>query len=286
MTKKYNEMFYESSSWKKIKTFDLVTVTPELAEDLLRLNTQNRPMKNNVIERYSNDMKAGKFFFTGESIKISRDGVLLDGQHRLISVVNTRVPIKTNIQTGLDPAIFTVLDTGSLRSFSDILALKDYKYYNSLPAVSKFITLIEAGNGFGNLTGKHLRGNEAMLALVQTLDKELLEESCKLAFDFKRTKFIEYTLIVAFLYVLTTKGRSQDAQDFLQLLSTGDGLGSSSNSAVWLLRNRLIENLTSSTRLTLDAKYFLLASCWNAYVKQKPMKKLPKITPEMPNLLH
>lgn len=285
MTKKYNEMFHESSSWKKLKHFDLITITPDLAQDLLKLNTENRPVKSNVLERYTADLKAGKFHFTGETIKISREGKLLDGQHRLLAVIATGLPMKTNLQAGLDPAIFTVLDTGSTRSIADVLALKNYKYYNNISGAAKLIHIITSGNSFGSLTSKHIRGNDAQLALVQTLDKDLLEDSCRISIESKRCKFIDQSLIIAFVYILSTRGRLKEAETFLHLLSTGDGLGSTANSSIWLLRNRLIENLTSSTKLTLEAKYFLLVSCWNVFLKGRSMKRLPKVTEELPELL-
>jgi hypothetical protein len=282
MTKTYNTMFHTSSSWKKTKLFELVTVTPDLANDLLRLNTQNRPVKSVVLNRYISDMKAGKFVFSGDAIKISKEGVLLDGQHRLLAVVSSGISIQTHIQSGLDPAVFTVLDTGSPRTISDIMALKNYKYYSSVAPVARIIRAIEKGLTVSNTDGTLAnRKNDAQLALVQSMDKDLLEESCKVAHEFRaRHKLVELSLLAAMYYVLSTKGRGSEAKTFLDLLSLGDGLGSTTNSSIWLLRNRLIDNLSSSTKLTLNAKYFLLVSCWNHFIKNRSMKRLPKITDE------
>ena len=108
--RKYNEMFHESSSWKKQKLFEKVTVTPELAGALLKLNTENRPVKPQVVSKYAKELDEGTFHFTGDAIKISKEGVLLDGQHRLLAVVKADKPMQMHIQAGLDPQVFLVLD--------------------------------------------------------------------------------------------------------------------------------------------------------------------------------
>ncbi len=284
--RKYNEMYHTSSGWKKEILFEKVVVTPELATALLKLNTENRPVKSGVLAKYIKDLQNGTFHFTGDSIKISKDKVLLDGQHRLMAIVSADIPMKLHIQAGLDPAVFTVLDTGSSRSISDIMALKHYKYYTQVATVARLVDTILKDKPIGGADSKLTRGNNEQLAIVESLDKDLLEESCTVAMESRnRNRLIDRNLIAAMHYVIALGDKKSTFQDFVYLLSTGDGLGSSNFTSVWLLRNKLIENMTAHSKLTMSAKYFLLVSCWNAFVKNKVMKRLPKFDETQPQML-
>ena len=62
---------------------ELVTITPEIAEMLLARNPDNRHRSPDVVNRYASDMRSGRWSLTGESLKISTDGLLNDGQPRI-----------------------------------------------------------------------------------------------------------------------------------------------------------------------------------------------------------
>src|ERR1044071_5653365 len=115
-SKKFNQLFHDSGSWKKVTVFANVEVTPEIAADLLTLNDENRPVKPSVVKQYVDDMRKGKWHFAGDSVKISKTGRLLDGQHRLMAIVQSGIPQTFNIQSGLENDSFQVMDIGKLRS--------------------------------------------------------------------------------------------------------------------------------------------------------------------------
>lgn len=280
-------MFYESGSWKKDKLFQKVTVTPDLANDLLRLNTENRPVKPMVVNKYAKELDEGTFHFTGDAIKISKEGVLLDGQHRLLAIVKSGKPMQMHIQSGLDPNVFLVLDTGTQRTISDIMGLKHYKYYNKVASVARIIHTIQNKEPIGGVEGRAKRQHSVLLKMVESLDKDRLEEACATGHDARlRAKFIDSNLIAAMDYIISSHGKGDEFKQFCKLLSTGDGLGSSNHSSIWLLRERLIDDLRSHTKLTTTARYFLLVNTWNAYLKGKSLKKLSKITGEIPDILY
>lgn len=60
---------------------------------------------------------------THQGIAISNCGELLDGQHRLLAIVNTGIATKLMVTTGLPKETFTVIDTGSKRKASDVLSI-------------------------------------------------------------------------------------------------------------------------------------------------------------------
>ena len=84
-------------------------ITPDIARKLLQNNKKNRPIVRNNLDLLCNELLNGNFKLNGETIKISNLGNVLDGQHRLIAVVRTGVPIETMIVYGLNEEVFATI---------------------------------------------------------------------------------------------------------------------------------------------------------------------------------
>jgi hypothetical protein len=121
-----------TSKMKKIK-HELVTITPEVAADLLEHNTYNRPLSQNHVERIARQITEGKWKFNGDTIKVAVGGDVLDGQHRLWAVIEAKKPIDTIIVHGVEREAFATIDTvRRMRTGSDVLALNGVARYRSI----------------------------------------------------------------------------------------------------------------------------------------------------------
>lgn len=105
-------------------TMKVVTVTPDLARQWLERNMGNRPVALAVVTRYAEEMKAGRWKLTGDAIRFSNSGKLIDGQHRLHAIVKAGVAITCVVMTELDDSIFNVIDIGKSRVKSDVLYIE------------------------------------------------------------------------------------------------------------------------------------------------------------------
>lgn len=101
----------------------VVTITPEVAAQLLELNTANRRPKERAIAHYAREMAEGRWRLTNQGLGFGRDLTCQDGQNRLIACTRAGVPFQTIMATGLDPASRDVVDTGIKRSLSDVLTM-------------------------------------------------------------------------------------------------------------------------------------------------------------------
>jgi hypothetical protein len=129
-----------------VKT-ETVTITPEQAEDyLLRTNTHNRNLKSRAVDAISRDILSGNWQLTGETIKFDKNGVLLDGQHRLTAIVRAGVPVQTAVARGLEPEAQRVIDTGMRRSVAQQLTMDGTKYANNLAAMATIAVRWEQHN--------------------------------------------------------------------------------------------------------------------------------------------
>ncbi len=119
----------------------LTKVTPDLARSWLKENTHNRNVRQSHVDFLAGEMKNGRWQVTHQGICIAEDGVLIDGQHRLLAVVQSGVPVEMMITHGAKGETQDVVDIGmSLRQIGDMLHLQDKLQNASMLAAScKFI---------------------------------------------------------------------------------------------------------------------------------------------------
>lgn len=71
-----------------------VTVSPAQAAALLRFNRRNREVRRGKVKSFAAKIVAGRFRLTHQGIAFDTAGNILDGQHRLMAVVEAKLPIR------------------------------------------------------------------------------------------------------------------------------------------------------------------------------------------------
>lgn len=104
----------------------LVTINKKLAEQLLELNINNRPLRYTRTDRVGGIILSDQWRTTHQGIAIDREKNLQDGQHRLVGLIKAcDVAPDSTIDiicfVGVDPDNFKAIDEGSLRTASDLL---------------------------------------------------------------------------------------------------------------------------------------------------------------------
>jgi hypothetical protein len=114
------------------------------------MNTTNRPIKKRVVEKYTRDIKAGKWMLTNQGIGISESGVLLDGQHRLQAIKDCGYPpIPILIVSGLSDDCRLAVDQHAKRSARDMLQFAfDYRVSSFAPAIATALICSKSPNGW------------------------------------------------------------------------------------------------------------------------------------------
>lgn len=103
------------------KDVDIVTITPDIAEELLKYNTHNRPRQEKRIREYVDDMQKGKWVLSESAIGFDRSGVLTNGQTRLEACIKSGKTFQTILCTVLEQNIH--MDTGNVRRVIDNIIL-------------------------------------------------------------------------------------------------------------------------------------------------------------------
>jgi len=116
----------------------VVTITPQKAAEMLASNSANRPPKGAAIKRYAEDMREGRWVTNGEAIIIRDDGVLLNGQNRLLACIEADVSFETLVVTGIAPAALDSIDIGQSRSLADQLHWRGVSNAATVAATTKW----------------------------------------------------------------------------------------------------------------------------------------------------
>lgn len=102
---------------------EIKLITPELAEYLLMLNKNNRRVKETSVKKYVRDMNNGAWLFNGSPILISKEKELLNGQHRLLSILESRKSQFLIVISNVDKSVLKTVDCGDARTNSDVVKM-------------------------------------------------------------------------------------------------------------------------------------------------------------------
>lgn len=125
-----------------------ILLTPELAKSMLDQNYKNnRKIRQATVARYANDIKSGRWNSEVSRIQdpiiLSKDGYLLNGQHRCSAVIEANMPIFTYVESDADETIFKYLDNNEGRKTWDYA---DVPNSRSVTALARIICAVEDGS--------------------------------------------------------------------------------------------------------------------------------------------
>ena len=114
-------------------------ITPTKAKSILENNIINRAPNKHNIGYLADEILKGQFVYNGESIIISDEGHLLDGQHRLMACIEANMPITVNLVEGIPFDAMTTIDTGRSRNAADVLAMNGIQNTTAMATAIKRI---------------------------------------------------------------------------------------------------------------------------------------------------
>lgn len=230
------------------------TITPALAAEYLQHNTINRVPQRGRIRQIADEIEAGRWQLNGETIKFSVTGQLLDGQHRLFACVLAGRPIVSMVVRGLPEDAFPTIDTGKPRTAADTLSRVGIKHYAAVAAALAVVHRIERGKGW---TAKVTNAEISELLTQHPGIHRSVDRYCKCAIMPGST--------ASSLHYLAHRRRPDLADEFWDRLL--DGIGLRPGLPVYVLRNRLIQSITSNCRLLPEYTAAIAIKAWNSTVQ-------------------
>lgn len=121
-------------------------IDPILAALYLEGNLENRRISKRVVARYAKEMREGRWKKNGSTISIFDNGKrvrLLNGQHRLLALIEADVTLTFLIVPEESEDVFNTIDTGYNRNVSQLLSLAGHSNTNALQAMCRIGILME-----------------------------------------------------------------------------------------------------------------------------------------------
>ena len=111
-----------ASARRNLNTYN-VNVTPELARQWLDIARFNRDINYALVAKYVRLMKAGLWRTTRQGIALTKTGVLIDGQHRLLAVIKSDQTVPMTVFVEEPEENFEFIDCGRNRSHLEMMRL-------------------------------------------------------------------------------------------------------------------------------------------------------------------
>ena len=241
---------------------EVMTITPQQAERYLLGNKNFRKIINRRVDVLAEDMENLLWEPNGETIKFNGDGSLIDGQHRLLACVKSRIPFETVVVWGVKSDLN--IDTGVRRRYAQWLAKNGEK---------ETAGLVAALNWQAHYEAKDMEGAERKSFSVNALN-DTLKENPRIRQGVEwaqKTEHVLYEGGAAFCYYQFIKRDEEMAKDFRDSVATGENL--KIGDGVLCLRNRVLDAKIYKKLGRLEC-IVLTIKAWNGWRTNTPIKNL------------
>ena len=269
-------------------------ISPSDAKQLLSSNENNRQPSDVIIQKYRSDMENGVWQDSASQVQISKQGKLLNGQHRLRAIVESNTSQILTITEGLSKECFSVMDIGKGRTAKDALSILKVKNFKAAASIIRFYILWRDGiqpkdmkkdqsSKEGNIpmvnrltTNARFKGSSKAEQIRQVLEFALenpnIEDiALKSTLFYSKFKYFPASSLGGFLIHASKLGYETKvmAEEFLQKLTSGVGLVE--GDPILYMRMRIYKWVDDREWQVMGQgyKYQILLMTWNAYVSGK-----------------
>jgi hypothetical protein len=210
---------------------ETVLLTPELAEELLQRNPDNRSFKQIKLINYTKDILEDRWVHNSQTISVSDTGELNNGQHRCQAVIDANKAIVTEMSFGESRQARMTHDIGATRHPGDILKFSGHANGVHLAALTKLVLAYEATandelRSFATSRGARNAGIPEINQRVNGPDADLLAEAA--SFASTNTKLLKGRLVpsmIGFAYWLLCSANHEQGKLFMETLANQNGTG-------------------------------------------------------------
>jgi hypothetical protein len=200
-------------------------------------------------------MKADRWTLTGDPIRFSVDGVLLDGQHRLAACVAAQKSFMTVVIEGIKPDAFNSIDQGVKRGLGHMFARDRKSNYCILAAAVGFVARYRDGMSKSAMTID--QGYEVLRSCKS------LERCADIAANFPRAVCPLTKPIICGLMALTVEKHGDKALEFWRQVGSSENMAAGSPQH---LLYRSLREVASDETVSRDAAPALAIKAFNAWI--------------------
>lgn len=241
---------------------EMRVITPQIATAWLNITKasgfQNRAVKPKLLEKLCQDLTNNQWILNGEAIIRDKEGVVIDGQHRLLACIRTGKSFPSMVTSNVERKAFSTIDCGCARTPAQVLRMEGVKYPKTVAAIINTIDQIRTKTV---LSKSNVMTNSDSLEF-QTENAEILDKVIMTVYPLaNKNRHMTPRMAGAALYVLVTDyGYSwDDATDFILGCLSSE---THPNTIVNKFRNELYKR--AHTKTSEGIKFCNLVLVWNA----------------------
>ena len=210
------------------------TITPTRAAELLSTMERNRKASERIVAIYAHLMQSGDWCDDESTpLRFDEHGHLLDGQHRLLALIQSNQTRSFFVVRGIRASTQEVMDGGRARSLADALHLRGRANGANLAAEARYLITYERTGHFDVEGFVRATIPEALRYVEAHYDEMHVALGVG---DGMQKAMRRGTAAWAALYVILSRINTTCAQRFFAGIETGEGLPS--GSPILLLRQR------------------------------------------------
>lgn len=249
-----------------IPAISVVEVSPEMARKWLERNIGNRPASPKHVAKLESAIRGGKWKMTGDPIRFSKSGKLIDGQHRLQAILNSGETVTCVVMRDLEDEIFDVLDSGKGRQKSDVLFIE-----LGLPVETCKVLASSAGWVLDYEHGQYGFNGRAEKAEVL----EFVQSNPQLIYSAEYAQALPHQSpvprsIAAMFHFYACRRSQVSVERFLERFMVGAVDGANDN--LLHLRNKCFNAKVARRPLSRTEVIGQMIKIWNAEQRGKPIK--------------
>jgi hypothetical protein len=239
---------------------EVITIRPQDATAWLKCNRLNRPVRRSHVAFLAQEITNEHWQVNGQAIVIADDEAVLDGQHRLLAIIEAGMPIQSLVVYGISPEAFRTIDTGAVRTSADALALHYHdeaqSHVTAVATAAQWCVRMERGFTRSRLrlsntdVIEYVKEHPSMFSCVETLigyprEARPMSLGCGTA-----------------LYEMFQRKHSEQADAFMRNLFTGENLARTDPE--YLLRHIFIRDAEQRVaKLPIAVRMRMVIKGWN-----------------------
>lgn len=230
------------------------------AEEALAFNTGNRRVNARKLAQLVRQMQAGEFENTGEPVIVSKEGILNNGQHRLLAVVEADAVVDMDVRFGIPRKVFAKTDTGAPRTGGDVLTIEGIAAGQRVSSAVRLLVLYE--RGLPEAIREFVSNDEILQAFTRWKD---LAEVVRRVGGFSFPKSVLSTPLVATAFLASRSAGEPKLGSWLETLASGVNAGR--DDPAYQLRERLVRGVDApiGTREGQLERFALMIKSWNLF---------------------
>jgi len=245
--------------------YAIETITPARAQEYLTHNESNRKVRPGRVAQYAEAMRRGLWHLTGDAITFDSYGRLIQGQHRLLACIEADTDLVTAVVRGVDPAAYTVLDSGLNRAASDAIASGGLSDQNQIAAISRVLLTWRAGIHFTDSTKVAVVVQRDDVVEFALKNGELMADVSRYAKRIKHSIGGNSTAYGALIFELYQGERNDECDVFFDAVVNGVGLDRDDPRLAF--RNWVAASYASNPKPGMIPCLMNVTRAWNHYIE-------------------